>query len=411
MPAEKDGSNMATQAQDMTGAAEEAQGRHEKTPGKVRQLLADAANARATDIHVDPVNDGFRIAFRVDGILQGHGRLGAEDGRHLLNQIKVAAQFTPDRTFKPLEGRLTRAAEASTPDVRLTLIPTVAGEAAHLRLLETSSDFLQASELGLSQVDLDSVRRALRQREGLILITGPTGSGKTMTLYALASLLDLEHALAASIEDPVEFDLENVRQIQVDPSHDLTMALGLRTLLRSDPDILLVGEIRDEASAVTAVRAAASGRFVLATLHARDIPLAVQSCRYYGVPRHLLGNTLQMVVNQDLVRRLCTQCARPRKPSDEEKKQFEAMDLAVPDQVFDATGCEACHAYGYVGRIGIFDTLPIHDRLRSAIARAASMDDVRKAFDDRTGGLLGDALAKAAAGTTSVREAHRVARA
>lgn len=374
-------------------------------PEMVSALLRDALQARATDAHIDTEAEGIRICFRVDGVIQRDQQLSPEQGRHLLNQIKVAARMSPNRLQGPREGRLAWRRDGEPVDVRVTLTPTVSGEAAHLRLLSQRSAVLRPDELGLSESALDTIRKALRQPEGLALIAGPTGAGKTMTLYSLVSLLRVESVIAGSIEDPVEFDLPHVRQVQVDPDRGFTMAEGLRSMLRMDPDILLVGEIRGESSALTVVRAAASGRFVLATLHARDMALAIAACHLYGVPPHLLGTTLRLVISQKLVRRVCPKCVGRRRPTAAERDLFTAENLPAPKQVPAIRGCPACRNFGYRGRTGVFEVVPTDETLRRAIAQNRPDHELRQILDRRgLGSLRQDALSKVRAGVTSVEE-------
>ena len=261
----------------------------------------------------------------------------------------------------------------------------------------------------MSDGALDAVRETFAQPEGLILITGPTGAGKTMTLYSLASFLDLESMIAISVEDPVEYDLPNIRQIQADPEHGMAIPAALKAMLRMDPDILLVGEIRDAQSAQTAVRAAASGRFVLATLHAREIGLALETCHHYSVPRHLLGSTLRLVTSQALVRRVCGACAGKREPTDAEAGQFQDRGLDVPDHLPVPKGCGACHDFGYSGRVGVFEVVQIDRETGRRLSQRRVAENMREALDrtEKTS-LPREALQKVAAGVTTMEEIHHL---
>lgn len=375
-------------------------------PPQVSGVLAHALELGATDVHLDPIGHGVvRLCYRVDGVVQPHAELPAGEGRQLINQIKVAAQFTPDAVFHPMENRLAFGSEERHREVRVTVTPTTRREAVHLRLLTPPDEIMNLSSLGIGDRGLERIRTGLHQPEGLVLISGPTGSGKTMTLYSLVSQLELHSAIAISIEDPVEYDLPYVRQIQADEEHGLTMLEGLKTALRMDPDILMVGEIRDAQSATTAVRAAASGRFVLATLHARDAALAVEACKYLSVPRHMLGSTLRMIIAQNLVRRLCSKCASRRKPSKEEKELFKDEVMKLPSDVPAPEGCDACHDIGYRGRIGVFEIIPTDAEISRLITNGASADDLRALIRSREHpSLRRDALRKVAEGITSMDE-------
>ncbi len=376
-------------------------------PDLIRQLIHDAISDNATDIHVDPIEDGFRTCYRVDGVIHCKNTLNLDDGRHLINQIKVAGQFNIDRVLKPLENRIKWDAPDGGEErfIRVTLVPAAGYEAAHLRILSPPKETLEVDQLGMSDDQLERVRRCVNQPEGLILITGPTGAGKTMTMYSLVSLLNLESSIAVSIEDPVEFALPYVRQVQVDEQNGLSMHEGLHALLRMDPDVILVGETRDSRSAVTVAQAAASGRFVLTTVHSRDAASAIEVMHYLSVPHVMLGNTLRLVIGQDLVRKLCDNCATSRDLRDHEAKLFEDAEVEPPEQVKEANGCEQCRQYGYSGRTGIFQVIEIDDEMGAAIAAGRRPQQIRKMMLDRGHrSLLTAGYQKVACGITSVEE-------
>jgi type II secretory ATPase GspE/PulE/Tfp pilus assembly ATPase PilB-like protein len=290
-------------------------------------------------------------------------------------------------------------------EIRVTIMPTTRQEAVHLRMLSPPAEILKPTELGMPETALDSIRETLTQPEGLILISGPTGAGKTMTLYSLASFLKLESLIAVSVEDPVEYDLGYVRQVQADQEHGLFMQTALRSVLRMDPDIILIGEIRDTASAVTAVRAAASGRFVLATLHARDTALALEACHYYSIPRHLLGSTLQMVISQVLVRKVCHACADQREPTSDERELFSSQGLTPPARVPVPKGCDTCHHFGYLGQTGIFEVVVFDHAMGAAISRAQGAEAIRSMLaQEDIPTLRRAALNKVAQGITTLEE-------
>ena len=237
-------------------------------------------------------------------------------------------------------------------EIRVTLTPVRGRESAHLRFLNVPRDEWDMSGLGVSAEDQERVSARMRALSGLVLITGATGSGKTTTMYSLASQLDLRAMTTYSIEDPVEFRLPYAQQIEVDEQHGLTMHEGLRTILRMDPDLILVGEIRDQDSAIVASRAALSGRLVLATIHAQDAAGAVDALHYLGVPHHIIGSSLRLVIAQSLARRICGCCARPRDLSAEDRELFARFGTEPPENLLQADGCPECSSYGYKGRTG-----------------------------------------------------------
>lgn len=383
----------------------------EEMPAQLQQLLATAVDSGATDIHVDPMETQYKIRFRVDGAIQPHATLDAAEGEQLVNQLKVSTGFSPDRATTAQEGRIDwYGGNNEREEIRVTILPTVQTEAIHLRLLGPPSEILQPEELGLSEGSMALVHRNLTAIEGLILVSGHTGSGKTMTLYSLVSMLDRSAKQVCSIEDPVEYQLDGVRQVQVDPEHNLHMHNGLRTLLRMDPDVLVVGEIRDAQSATTAVRAAASGCLVLATVHARDVALAVEMLKYYNVSSKLLGNTLRLIISQDLVRKLCPECCEKRATTDEEKDLFKEVGLNAPDELAaPGNGCEHCHGYAYRGRKGVFEVVHVEEELGRSISADTKGRALRQLAREKSARTLKrGVLENVASGTTSMAEAVAV---
>jgi type II secretory ATPase GspE/PulE/Tfp pilus assembly ATPase PilB-like protein len=273
-------------------------------PEMVNDLIAQAVTENATDMHVDPVRGEYVLRFRVDGLIHEKGKLTRAEGRRLVNQIKVASRLDIERIYMPIEGQFRWGNEQDGRDIRVTMVPTLGLEALHMRLLVRPDESRDVEQLGMSGADRENVLTALRHPHGLVLVSGVTGAGKTTTLYAMARTRHLAGRVIMSIEDPVEFDLDYVRQLQVDEERGLTMAAGLRVLLRMDPDVLLVGEVRDTPSAITAARAAQAGRLVMATIHARDAAAALDTLQYLSVPDYVVGGALRLIVSQNLVRRL-----------------------------------------------------------------------------------------------------------
>lgn len=378
-------------------------------PDLLNTLIWNAIIERATDVHVHCVEEGVRVLHRVDGTIQPKLLLSLAEGRKLLNQLKSASGLTVTRSFAPLEGQLVWPDEDVKWEIRVTLTPVRGRESAHLRFLSVPRDEWDLSSLGFSTEDQERVSASMRSLSGLVLITGATGSGKTTTMYSLASLLDLRAMTTYSIEDPVEFRLPYAQQIEVDERHGLTMHEGLRTILRMDPDLILVGEIRDKDSAIVAARAALSGRLVLATIHAQDAAGAVDALHYLGVPHHIIGDSLRLVIAQNLVRRLCTCCARPRDLGEEDRELFARLGAEAPESILQADGCMECNSYGYKGRTGIFEVVAVDDEIGTVISSGTHhrelLDCLRR---QGVPSMAHDGLKKVAAGVTAIEEMSRV---
>jgi len=378
-------------------------------PDPLNTFIWNAILERATDVHLHCVEEGVRILYRVDGEIRPKVLLSRIDGKKLLNQLKSASSLGVARLFAPLEGQIIWPDEDRQWDIRVTFTPVRDRESAHLRFLSVPSEDWGLSNLGFSADDQESVTAAVRGLHGLILITGATGSGKTTTMYSLASLMDLQKTTAYSIEDPVEFRLPYAQQLEVDEKHGLTMHQGLRTILRMDPDLILIGEIRDKDSAIVAARAALSGRLVLATIHAQDAAGAIDAMHYLGVPYHIIGSALRLIIAQNLVRQLCTDCAQPYEPTEADRSLFSRFRVAPPTQLMGPEGCPACNSYGYAGRTGIFEVVPVDD----AIATLVSAGTHHQALCDylRKKGIRSiarDGLEKVASGVISTDEFVRI---
>lgn len=378
-------------------------------PDLLHTLVWNAIMDNATDVHLHCVDDGLRVVHRVDGVITPKAVLPPTDGRRLLNQLKSAAGLSIVRTFAPLEGQLEWHDEDTTWEIRVTLTPVRAQESAHLRLLNVPRDNWDLSGLGFCTADREKIASTIRSLSGLVLVTGPTGSGKTTTMYGLASLMDLRTTTTYSIEDPVEFRLPYAQQIEVDEQHGLTMHEGLRTILRMDPDLILIGEIRDKDSAIVAARAALSGRLVLGTIHARDAAGAVDALHYLGVPYHIIGSSLRMVIAQNLLRQICGECAQPRELDETELDTFARFGVSAPKELLHPGSCAECGWYGYKGRTGIFEVAPIDDELGARISGGAQHHELSERLRSKgVRSMVQDGLAKVASGTTAMEELFRI---
>ena len=400
---------MNTNAQTTHSESNASQGGAQPYPDPLSTFIWNAIVERATDVHLHSVEGGVRVLLRVDGVIYPKLMMSLAEGKKLFNQLKSAAGMTITRIYEPLEGHLRWPDEHMTWDIRVTLTPVGDRESAHLRFLSCPTDQWNLPSLGFEQGSQDRVESIVKRREGLILLTGPTSSGKTTSMYCLASLLDLCTTTAYSIEDPVEFKLPYAQQIEVDQRHGLTMYEGLRTILRMDPDVILVGEIRDRDSAIVAARAALSGRLVLATIHARNASSAVDALHGLGVPQHIIGASLRLIVAQKLVRRLCYECAQGRELSVMDQRLFQQQGLDIPTRHLLSMGCPRCHQHGHHGRIGLFEVAPIDYALSKAIGGGIHHHELEKMFRQRGyPSILRDGLVKVSRGVTSLAELGRV---
>ena len=368
-------------------------------------LILRALRSRASDIHLDPVGDELLIRFRIDGRMRAYCHMDHKLGNSLLTQFKLMADLDIADPFHAKEGRLRLPSELQGIEVRLTCVPVSGGEAASLRLLSRSQIARPLQELGLSESGLSMTERMLKHGEGLVLVTGPTGSGKTTTLYSMLRALDDGSRAIVSIEDPIELPIPSFRQLAVDQRHGLTMTTGLRTLLRLDPDIVLISEIRDVEAADVALRAASSGKYVFTSLHTRDVASTVTALRDLHIDNRSLAANLSGIISQRLLRRPCGECSRMAAPSAAEAALFEAHGIEVPREVTQPVGCARCSGTGYYGRIGVFEVVVPEEGVKRMIEVGCAEEELRHAL--RGGGarsLEMDALGKIAQGLTTPPE-------
>jgi type IV pilus assembly protein PilB len=377
------------------------------------RLLTDTLRAsrerRASDIHVEPFEAGWRIRLRIDGVLHDYARPPAHLRDALVTRAKVLARMDIAERRVPQDGRLRIAlGDGERADYRVSSLPTLFGEKLVLRRLDTLPPDLTLARLGFDDEQARAVEAAIRAPHGLVLVTGPTGSGKTLSLYCALQMLDRDAYNICTVEDPAEIQLEGINQVGVADKAGLTFATALRALLRQDPDIIMVGEIRDAETADVAIKAAQTGHLVLSTLHTNDAPAAVARLIDIGVAPYNLAAALRLVTAQRLVRRLCPAC---RAPSDAPARELGAAGcdpaaLASGWRPFVARGCAACHGIGYRGRIGIHQTMPISPGLRERVVTRASVGELaRQAERERVRTLRDAALARVRDGTTSLAEA------
>ncbi|MDX8401042.1 MAG: type II secretion system ATPase GspE [Mariprofundaceae bacterium] len=377
----------------------------------VNRLVSQALKERASDIHIEPFESRVLVRFRIDGVL--HNIVSPPKGAHaaLVSRIKVMADLDIAEKRHPQDGRFRVRIAGREVDIRVSVLPTAFGERVVLRLLDRGARMLTLPELGMSQAHLSLMRSAIRAPHGIVLVTGPTGSGKTTTLYAALMEVDRVNRNVMTIEDPIEYQLDGVGQMQVQPKIGVTFAAGLRSILRQDPDIVMIGEIRDLETAEIAIQASLTGHLVLATLHTNDALSAIVRLQDMGVEPYLVASSLILTQAQRLVRRLCPHCRTPRAPRLDDWRALEVdpAEFADVKTIFDAAGCEHCMRTGYLGRVAIYEMAPVSDAMRNLIHDGKGMPALRRqARKEGMRTLRQDGARHVAAGVTTVDEVLRV---
>ena len=380
-------------------------------PQLVDALLQQALQERASDIHIEPVTQGLRVRFRIDGMLREKELLPLEMQAAVLSRIKLLSALDIAEKRLPQDGRWRVQKENQDVDVRVSTLPVQGGEKAVLRILPFRGMRQNIETLGFSKDALQRYRLLYQKPQGIILICGPTGSGKTTTLYATLAELNRPESNLVSIEDPVELQLAGMNQVQVNAKAGLTFATALRAILRQDPNIIMVGEIRDAETADAAVRAAMTGHLVFSTLHTNDAAGAVARLLDLGVPPFLVAASLLGVVAQRLVRLVCQECRQSYQPAEHTAEEMLLKDVPEGKRSFvKGCGCAACGQTGYRGRQAIYEVMPVTSRLRQLIQeKAAAYEIAAAAREEGMHTMSEDGVAKAAAGLTSLSEVVRVA--
>ena len=341
----------------------------------VNIIIAQAVKDHASDIHIEPEEDGVRIRLRVDGILQELKMLPKKIQNGVISRVKIMAKMDIAESRKPQDGRIRLRIETKDLDLRVSSFPTIHGENIVLRLLDKSAVLLGLKELGFLEDELQAFQKLITRPYGIVLVTGPTGSGKTSTLYSALSQINTVEKKIVTIEDPVEYELSLIRQTQINPKAGLTFATGLRSILRQDPDIIMVGEIRDRETADIAIQAALTGHLVFATLHTNDAPSTLSRLLDMGLEPFLLSTSLIGILAQRLVRTICFKCKEKVEPSSALLTDF---NLEGVKYIYRGTGCRECDGTGLKGRTGIFELLPITEGIRRSIEMRAPTDEIRK---------------------------------
>ena len=342
----------------------------------IDSIIDNAVKARASDIHLEPFEKYIKIRYRIDGELQEVLRSPRETLDSLITRIKILANLNIAEKRVPQDGRIETIVEGKAIDLRVSVLPTVNGEKVVIRILSKDGFLKGKEELGLDSTDLEKLERILALPYGIVLVTGPTGSGKSTTLYTMLKELNTENKNIITIEDPVEFQMEGINQVNVNVKAGMTFSSGLRSILRQDPDIIMIGEIRDGETAEIAIRSAITGHVVLSTIHVNDAPSSVVRLEDMGIENYLIATSLSGVIAQRLVRRLCSNCKETIEASDMEKELLkvdknEKAFLSVPK------GCPQCDNTGYKGRVGIYEIMELSREHREMIMRNATMDEIK----------------------------------
>ncbi|WP_421785479.1 type II secretion system ATPase GspE [Hyphobacterium sp.] len=375
----------------------------------INGLIAEAIRTAASDIHVEPYEDRVSVRYRIDGVLSERASLAPALASPLVSRIKVMSRLDIAEKRIPQDGRLTLTLGGKGVDVRVATLPSRFGERVVLRLLDKDQARFTLDQLGMGPNNLAAMKKALAQPNGIILVTGPTGAGKTTTLYAALNLLNDASRNILTVEDPVEYALDGVGQTQVNAKVGMTFATGLRAILRQDPDVVMVGEIRDTETASIATQASLTGHLVLSTVHTNSAIAAVARLRDMGIESFLLASTLSAIVAQRLVRRLCPHCRESYTASAGERAAM-GIKSAGPVLLYRSNGCSACKGLGYSGRVGLYEIVPVDDGLRALIHDNASEKALTDhAFRSRKT-LFQDGLSAAVNGETSLSEVLRVCR-
>ncbi|TRO95544.1 type II secretion system protein GspE [Glycocaulis profundi] len=376
----------------------------------INGLIAEAIRAAASDIHVEPFEDRVSVRFRLDGVLSERVALPPRLAPALVSRLKVMARLDIAERRVPQDGRVTLTLAGRGVDVRVSTLPSRHGERVVMRLLDKSSALMSLDALGMPPAVLSGFSRALAQPNGIVLVTGPTGAGKTTTLYAGLTRLNDRTRNILTVEDPVEYAVDGVGQTQVNAKVGMTFAAGLRAILRQDPDVVMVGEIRDAETARIAVQASLTGHLVLSTVHTNSAAAAIARLRDMGVESYLLATTLTAVLAQRLVRRLCPSCREPYE-ADVTEKRLAGVPVHDGLTLWRAPGCEACKGQGHAGRLGVYEFIAVDDPLRAMIHADAREGDIEAhAFANGGTSLFRAGMALAREGATSLAEVLRVCR-
>lgn len=382
----------------------------------VDQLINYAYQDKSSDIHIEPQEKSSLFRFRIDGILHDMLNLPKDLHDRVVSRIKVLSRLRTDEHLTSQDGKMRIKLEEETLDIRVSIVPIADGEKVVLRLLSSQSRQFSLIDLGMRQEDLDKVTKAFNKSYGMVLSTGPTGSGKSTTIYAILKIINTRDKNITTIEDPVEYKIKGINQIQANPKTNLTFATGLRSVLRQDPNVIFVGEIRDVETAGIAVNAALTGHLVLSTLHTNDAATALPRLTDMKVEPFLVASTVNIIIAQRLIRKICDMCRTSvdisqsdllkNIPPEMIKKHFGIKKDLI---IYKGAGCKVCHFTGYSGRVGLFEVLEVTNKVRKLITEKANSDIIAKqAVEEGMNTMLDDGLVKVIKGITSLEEVLRV---
>jgi type IV pilus assembly protein PilB len=378
----------------------------------VNLLVSQAIQDRASDIHIEPGENELRVRYRIDGVLHEMQPAPRQIQNGVISRLKIMSDIDIAERRKPQDGRMSVTHAGRKIDLRVATLPTVWGEKVVMRILDTSGSTMQLTDLNLLEHNFEVYRESYSKPYGMILVTGPTGSGKSTTLYSTLQTVSRPEINVITVEDPVEYRMPGINQVQVNPKAGLTFASALRSILRSDPDVVLLGEIRDHETAQIAIEAALTGHLVLSTLHTNDAPSAITRLTEMGIEPFLVGSALDCVVAQRLARKLCDRCKEPYRHDRAELARLGLLTSATADLApvtYRPVGCAVCSGTGFRGRVAVHEVMPITEAIeRHAVARSASADIARTAREEGMLTLREDGWAKVALGLTTVDEVLRV---
>lgn len=374
----------------------------------VKEMIDKAVRQRASDIHIEPTERKVRVRYRIDGALYEKAKYDINVLNAMVARIKIIGGMDIAEKRKPQDGRITQVVDRMEYDIRVSVLPTVYGEKVVMRLTSKTGLTKEKSQLGLKPREMEQFDYILQNPHGILLVTGPTGSGKSTTLYTALSELNKEDVNIITVEDPVEANIDGINQVQVNPKAELTFATALRSILRQDPDIIMIGEIRDQETASIAVQASITGHLVVSTLHTNSAASTITRLADMGIEPYLIADSTIGVIAQRLVRRLCPECKRKKK-ADAEELELLQMEPDADVTVYEPCGCPRCDGTGFKGRIGVYEIMEVSQPLKSIISKGGTAEDIKnKALEEGMSTLRMSATRYVLEGITSVQEMMRV---